>query len=293
MRKKIAAILIVKFFLISCAPLYVEDPIYLSSSEGILEDRGDDFLQYINDRRNFINLLSDTIYENSSCYCGNNDSCTRGCSKNRSYRAGLRCLGRKARSKPTNWCMRHVLGAVMHSMDAFCQKSNAQSISRNQCIEEVSNIKAGDSKYNICRKSLAFPSALCALNLDGKNRINSNTIKNKYVRRRCLNHSTFNKGLKFFKIETDNSTEIAPIFIETPLTEDPEDLPIGAIVVLQSNDKNGHVEIKTDRKECEGSYCFCSDFCVSRKGGYEHPFKPLVAFKWNPLFVKHLGTIGE
>ncbi|MBC6415122.1 MAG: hypothetical protein GDA46_01855 [Bdellovibrionales bacterium] len=229
-----------------------------------------------------IRKLSNTIYKNSFCSCKNNEDCSRGCSK-----INGTCKGKKPSDKSTNYCMRHVTGSIMYVIDEYCKKLN-QNTSREQCLKDMEMLSQNQSsKFNICRHSFFYPSALCALNLDGENRINTGTIKNRSVRRNCQYYNTVNDELRYFYT---NNNEKFPLFVKTPITS-PEKLPYGSIVVLQSNNPHGHVEIKTNIKNCEGSDCFCSDFCVSRKGGWKTPFKPVVAFKWNPLFINLLSDL--
>ena len=81
------------------------------------------------------------------------------------------------------------------------------------------------------------------------------------------------------------------------MPKDPNDLPVGAIVVSKSRTKlgrkHGHIEIKTNQK-CNGSACFCSDFCTDRdKNDYKprgtYPYS--VAFQLNPEAAKALETL--
>ena len=293
--------LLIFWSLLSCAPIQIEDNLEaqfssMSSSQEDFSSVSVDFLEppeeklelSMNYSVNFIQSLSDTIYENSFCSCRNNEDCTRGCSHTNNS-----CRGSKVSSKPTEYCMRHITGSIMHVIDRYCRKMN-KHVSREQCLEDMEQLTERQaSKYNICRQSLFYPSALCVLNIDGQNRINSNTIKSKSVRNNCIYYNKINDSLRYFYTSFSGELQRLPIFIEIPFSRDPESLPDGSIIVLQSSNPNGHVEIKTNKKACKDSYCFCSDFCVSRKGGWKHPFKPLAVFKWNPLFINYLGELDE
>ena len=288
--------------LLSCTPIQLEYDLKTQSKNTFssLEEESSPFIEiniedFINEPEdnpkdesvnyglNFISRLSNTLYENSSCSCNNNNDCSRGCSKQRRT-----CRGKKPISQPTKYCMRHITGSIMYTIDEYCKKMNRTS-PKDQCLEDIEKIqKNNDSKNNICRQSLFYPSALCVLNLDGQDRITPQTIKNREVRNNCKYYNSYNSNLKYFYANFNDEIQKLPIFIEVPI-ESPETLPFGTIVVLQSSNPNGHVEIKTNKRLCDGSYCFCSDFCVSRKRGWKTSFKPLTAFRWNPLFINHLG----
>jgi len=283
-------------FLLSCAPIQLDYDLEAQFTNHVIDSQQETSLfdnveeeepQNIDYSLNFITRLSNTLYENSSCSCNNNDDCTRGCSKQKGT-----CTGRKAINKVTKYCMRHVTGSIMDTMDVYCKKMNKDT-PKNQCLEEIKEIQENqDSKNNICRQSLFYPSALCVLNLDGQNRITPQTIKSRSVRNNCRYYNTYNGNLRYFYSKIDNEYQQLPLFIEVPI-EKPETLPFGTIIVLESSNPNGHVEVKTNKKICDGDYCFCSDFCVSRKGDWKSPYKPLVAFRWNPLFINHLDQWDE
>ena len=296
LKKVFFGMIFISFF--SCAPIQLEYDIQTQSSvEGSSFEEESPFDEFLGEgieketprdySLHFIQKLSNSLYENSSCFCSNNNDCSRGCSKSQGS-----CRGTKAVSKPTEYCMRHITGSIMHTIDQYCQKMNKDT-SRDQCLVDMEEIKKNkEGKNNICRQSLFYPSALCVVNLDGQDRINSHTIKSKSIRNNCRYYNSLNANLRYFYAKLNNRVEKLPLFIEVPI-ESPEALPFGSIIVLQSSNSNGHVEVKTNKKNCKGSYCFCSDFCVSREGGWKAPYKPLVAFQWNPLFINYLGQWDE
>ena len=260
-----AILFFILFFvsLLSCAPIQLEYDIETQSTVQIpsLEEGKNSLTEIkleeeperdhsIDYGFNFIQKLSNTIYENSSCSCGNNNDCSRGCSK----QAG-NCRGSKAISQSTKYCMRHITGSIMHTIDQYCRKMNID-IPRDQCLEDIEKIKKDNKgKYNICRQSLFYPSALCTLNLDGQDRISFQTISSRVVRNNCRYYNSFNANLRYFYAKLNGELQKLPIFIEIPL-QSPEALPFGSLIVLKSSNPNGHVEIKTNKKLCKGSYCF-------------------------------------
>ena len=285
--------------LLSCAPIQIEHNLEtqstvqfssfeersISSIDIEIHEEEPEAKPIVDYGLNFIQTLSNTLYENSFCKCDNNNDCSRGCSKQKGT-----CTGKKLSDKFTKNCMRHVTGSIMYTIDLYCKKMNIDT-PKDQCLKDIEKLQENNnSKYNICRQSLFYPSALCILNLDGQNRINTKTIKNRTIRNNCKKYSSLNGNIKYFYANLNNKLRKLPIFIETPLTEE---LPFGSLVVLQSSNPNGHVEIKTNKKLCDGSYCFCSDFCISREKGWKSTYKPLVAFRWNPLFINHLGQWEE
>ena len=235
-----------------------------------------------------VKYLSDQIYSNSQCRCGVNDACTRGCKRDE-YPPKLDCRGKRDRYKSTKYCMRHVNGALVDTIDAFLkQYCGGNNFDRRQCLK-IHNRGLTDAK-SICTKSFVLPSALCALNLDGKDRYGYIPYRN--IKNECKDlENSNNQYLKKIRVISDDgqSVEDIPLFEEIPLPEDPDDLPTGAIVVMNSGSIYGHVEIKTNKNNCDGKPCFCSDFCTSRSGGYNFPNKPRVAFRWHPRLLDYFG----
>ncbi|MCZ0932783.1 MAG: hypothetical protein OXJ52_06505 [Oligoflexia bacterium] len=239
-----------------------------------------------------VKYLSKQAYDNSACKCGGNDACTRGCKKRGKWPPHLKCRGNKSKNKSTKFCMRHVNGILTDTINTFFGRycEDNYPFDREKCLDiHKKNLK---EQTNICTKSFVFPSALCALNLDGKDRYQS--IKNKRIKRKCEKFEyRYNHNIKTIKLISDDGKRIeeTPLFEEITMPEDPNDLPTGAIVVMKSGSKHGHIEIKTDKQECNGSYCFCSDYCASRSGGYTPPFKPVAVFRWNPKVLEYLGDM--
>ena len=234
--------------------------------------------------------LSEKIYQHSQCNCKGNDACTRGCKKDRESKerwVKVPCSGSKRMEKSTEYCMRHVVGTLVDTIDTFL-KQHCDTFDPAQCLK-IHNKRLTEDK-NICTKSFVMPSALCALNLDGKDRYEN--IQSAAIKKKCRKHEEDNnKYLKTIKIVSDDGKSIqeVPLFEEIPLPENPDDLPTGSIVVMKSGSIHGHVEIKTDKKECDGKPCFCSDFCTSRSGGYKFPNEPAVVFRWNPKLIEYFG----
>ena len=70
----------------------------------------------------------------------------------------------------------------------------------------------------------------------------------------------------------------------------PDIIPRSAVIITKSNDKHGHVEVKTSRKECgknKDQTCFCSDYCRERVK-YRWPFKVLAVYQWNPEIIQYM-----
>ena len=246
--------------------------------------------------------FSDVIFDNAKCKCGGNNGCKRGClpkdqiSNNQSPPI-VPCKGEKKPYKSTGNCMRHVTGAIMsvirQKLAVYCNEDpqNAKK-DYNQCMKDFN---FPSKKNNICRNGFVFPSALCALNLDGQSKGDFRQIKNRKVRRDCKKWDKLNQSLTSFPIKQDDGTvKQVPLFKKVPLEnsdfqKDPSQIPEGAIVVMQSPTRHGHVEIKTNKNECgrdQNQACFCSDFCRSRSQ-YNAPFKVQAVFQWNPEIVKY------
>ena len=246
--------------------------------------------------------FSDTIFDNAKCKCGGNNGCKRGCqpkdqiSKDQSPPI-VPCKGEKTPYKSTGNCMRHVTGAIMsvirQKLAVYCNEE-AQNAQKDyyQCMKDFN---FPSRKNNICRNGFVFPSALCALNLDGKSAGDFQKITNSKVRKNCKTWDKLNQSLTTFPVKQDDGTvKQIPLFKKVPLEnsgfqKDPSKIPNGAIVVMQSPTKHGHVEIKTNRNKCgidQKQACFCSDFCRSRSQ-YNAPFKVQAVFQWNPEIVQY------
>lgn len=268
----------------------------------------------IKKEREFMDYFSDTIFDHTSCRCTGNDGCTRGCKSRRSLEKGdssppiTRCYRRKSRGRSTANCMKHVTGAIMNSVHKFlapyCEDVTKNKADYEQCIDEFQ----ADSSHNICQNGLVFPSALCAINLDGKG---SNAmykkIKNQRVKNNCKRWNKFNKSLLSIELKQDDgSLKSVPLFQKIPLDSlkskgklDMNKIPKGAIIVSSSASKHGHVEIKTGNKECSkkgvkgNETCFCSDFCRSRKDYKKEGLKAQAVFQWNPEIIKYINNNSD
>lgn len=236
-----------------------------------------------------VDYFSNLIFENTSCRCRGNNRCTRGCVKG-GVLPQVRCRGRKNRKKTTLRCMGYVNGAIMATVHSYFDK-----YCPNQPFSYVSCLDTKGGEGTLCEQGFVFPSALCGLNLDGKGRFN--LIRNKSVRKNCKNWFRHNGKLVFVDVSEQNGNwQEVPLFQKIDMPEDPEDLPSGTIIVSASDSIHGHIEIKTDKRECgkkKKDICFCSDFCDSRKGGYKWPFRPQVVFQWHPEFIRLFGNSGK
>ena len=259
-----------------------------------------------------VSFLSDRVYENTSCKCKTtSDACYRGCikSKKKNILPKTRCVGTKPINKSTKNCMRHASQAMMDTIDTFL-KAHCKAVTRNQCLE-IHDHKPKEK--NICNQSFVFPSALCGLGLGLGEKERYNQIKNKSVKKKCKKwhkHNTVSTLTIPVVSDDGNSIEHIPLFEEiSPLPEpnkkDPNDpnkdpygefydnLPTGSIIIMESNSKHGHIDIKTNKEECgpnKDKICYCSDFCEEREGGYKPPFKPRAVFKWHPKLIEHYGN---
>ncbi len=245
-----------------------------------------------------------TIYDNSKCECGPNGGCIRGClrevEKDQTPHPISKCEDNPA--KDTGWCARHVLGAIMntiHNKLAIHCKENAINTNttardRKQCLKQWDK-----GKYNICQHSFVFEHAYCALNLDGKYKdqpFSKDDITDSSVRENCNNHTKrTNEALLNFPIIKDgNRMEDVPLFERIPLDEkykkNPESIPEGAIIVMDTDSPSGHIEIKTNKKDCGADNkqtCFCSDFCIERP----KIMKIKAIFKWNDKIVNYANNL--
>ena len=243
--------------------------------------------------------LSNSVFEMAACKCEpGNDRCTRGCGRPGASPL-LDCKGDKSKSESWSKCMRHTLSAMMKTIHEFIGR-----YCPNYPFEyAVCDKGAKSGKPSICDQGFVLPSALCALNLDGEDRYSMikdrepkeyfNKAKNQIMKtapvlKSCEKWKGHNKALTTVVIlDGEGQPKRVPLFQKADMPADPEDLPDGSIVVMESNSRHGHIEIKTNKKDCGGNVCFCSDYCDSRKGGYQPPFKPLIAFQWNPEVLKY------
>ena len=239
-------------------------------------------------RLDMIDYFSDTIFENSSCKCSGNTRCTRGCKIDAVF-PQIRCRGKKNKNRSLSYCMRYTNGAIMSTLHTFFGKSCPNnSFNYKLCLTSAEN-----KKNTLCDQSFIFPSALCGLSLDGQDRYK--IIRNKRVRSRCRQWLEHNRRLTTVEVLGQDGQVLKkiPLFQKIDMPKDPEDLPKGSIIVSKSDSIHGHVEIKTNRRECgvkAKDFCFCSDFCDARNGGYRWPFKPQVVFQWNPEFIHYFGN---
>ena len=228
-----------------------------------------------------VEYFSNIAFENSTCRCPGNNRCTRGCVKG-GVLPQVQCWGKRTRR---GRCMRYVNAAIMSTVYSFFDR-----YCPNRPFDYLSCLDSQAEQGTLCDQGFIFPSALCGLSLDGEDRYD--LIESRGVRRRCRNWFKHNKRLFFVNSlgrGERESLEI-PLFQRIEIPEDPEDLPEGAIIVSKSHSIHGHTEIKTNRRECgkgKKDFCFCSDFCDSRKGGYKWPLKPQVVFQWHPEFIRY------
>ena len=249
-------------------------------------------------QKGLVKYFVDTIFTNVSCECEkSNDGCTRGClpknqvDNDKSPPISQCVEDEKKTSRGV--CMRYVTNAIMntvHNLLAIHCNENKNSKDYYQCVSD------DDHPRNICKHGFVLPSALCALNLDGQSDKDFKKIQNTEVRQKCKYHNKLNSSLYHFPvIQEDGSIKNIPLFKKMDpkqlkeLQNDTSQIPEGAIIVTNSSNKNGHVEIKTDKKNCgehQNQTCFCSDFCRERPK-YQAPFIVQAVFQWNPEIIKY------
>ena len=259
-------------------------------------------------RNHVVEYFLDIVFENSFCRCRGNNGCTRGCKLAVSlngvrYPPVRKCAGNKSMHDSLAKCARHVTGAIMsvtHDFLADHCRNTGQGTMENrmdyqQCIDNFDEDVYNDNTH-ICRHSFKFPSALCMLNLDGQNPRIYNKIQNKNVRSVCKNWDRYNQSLSVANVLLyDEEFVSIPLFNRLSpernieFQKAPHKIPIGAIIITQSQLKHGHIEVKTDRVECgknKDQICFCSDHCRER-ARYYHPV--LAVFEWNPDFIRFVN----
>ncbi len=253
-----------------------------------------------------LNYFSNNIFENSTCKCTGNDGCTKGCQHSRHLNRKQsppinRCKGKKPMELSKAKCARHVTGAIMktihHFLAKYCSDINKSvSEDRNDYAQCVENFNSNKEK-NICEHGFIFPSALCAINLDGQSTDDYKKITNRKVRNKCKAWNNHNKLLLSINLKQDDGTvkevplfkKISPEKIEQ-FQNDASQIPQGSIIVSKSPSRHGHIEIKTNKNKC-GSHgnqpCFCSDFCRDRSA-YNETFSIQSVFQWNPEIIKYM-----
>ncbi len=264
----------------------------------------------------------DTIQDNASCRCKvdvNNDGvlnnsddrdpnlpCRRGCllpDKIEDNPPQILCKGTKSVGTSEGDCARHVIGAIMTTIHKYlaiyCNKKdlNTSEAEYKQCTEKMY------TNRSICKNRFVFPSALCALNLDGQSEQDFDEIvagettkvkERKDAQTNCKNANTgYNNDLYTFSI--GNPPKKVPFFKKIDPSEyegyhnNPQSIPKGAIVVMKSESVHGHIEIKTDQNQ------FCSDYCQARdpsefqknpKDG-KRSKEIQAVFEWNPEILKY------
>ena len=237
----------------------------------------------------FGELLSNTLYDRARCSnyngrCSSHDQCVPGENDSRCRRSNGACRGTKGLSQSLGRCAGYLnkgLNLVLREyLQKYCENENE---SMGQCSQ--------NTEPSICNTNFVMPSALCALNLDGIDRIDGETVTNRSVRNRCNGLS------RQFPTHITIGGERIPLFQKINIPSDPNDLPVGSIVVSQSRTRlgrnHGHIELKTN-KQCNGSPCFCSDFCTNRDRDDYNPngtFPYSVAFQLNPEVARALETL--
>ncbi len=255
--------------------------------------------------KDMINYFSETVFDNSTCKCQSNDACKRGCKPRGEVKKSEsppvnKCSGKKEIGNSTANCMRHVTSAIMNTVHKYLTKycedtqKNESKDSYGQCVNKFTS---PSEKNNICKNSFVFPSALCALNLDGQNKESFKNIEDPSVRKKCEAWDLLNQSLTSFPIKKDDgSIENIPLFNKISeeqakkFQDDTTQIPEGAIVVMQSGSKHGHVEIKTNKKTCgpdKNQACFCSDYCRDRPN-YSSGFKVEAVFEFNPRVLEYI-----
>ncbi|MDE0092403.1 MAG: hypothetical protein OXN83_03855, partial [Oligoflexia bacterium] len=208
------------------------------------------------------------------------------------------CIRQKSSHKPGDYCARHVNSTIMNVLEDFlfpyCESSSRYK-GYQQCVKGFQQ-DIRNKNINICQNAFVFPSALCMLNLDGKNFSAYDQISDRQVKMTCKDWDRYNQMLYSFSYF--NEEEI-PLFTKEEASRykefeaDPSQIPLGAIIVSQSSDRHGHVEIKTNKELCgrdKNQTCFCSDYCRERER-YEWPFKILAVYRWNSQFLEFMAQL--
>ena len=248
----------------------------------------------------FLNI----VYMNAGCSCDINDGCTRGCplesNSDRDHPLPIRkCNGKKSIHSSNDHCAKHVTGAIMavahESLLDHCKNTEQRIHGYQECLRNFHK-DIFNNNINICRNGFQFPSAFCMLNLDGQNFSLYNQISSPYIKSKCKNLDRYNQFLLAVYVPLYNETfMIIPLFKRISpeknkeFEKDPSKIPTGAIIITDSYNINGHVEVKTNQKECgrdKTQICFCSDYCRERLK-YHHPV--LAVFEWNPEFIKYVS----
>lgn len=274
-----------------CDKQFGEDELYQSYENQMLE------------------YFSDIVFENSFCKCDGNNGCTRGCRLTKYLDQDQsppfrQCKGKKSMRRSSEHCAKHVTGAIMTVIHDFlgdhCQsigeKMPENRTDYHKCEKDfIKNANRGNT--SLCQHGFIFPYAFCMLNLTGEGLHVYNKIP-RIRRSKCKRWDQYNQSL--LTMETSphyGDIKSIPLFqkVSPERNEEfrkaPHKIPEGAIIVTRIYREEGHVEIKTNRKECgknKTETCFCSDHCVERKS-YHSPV--LAVFKWNPKFIKYLSRI--
>ena len=264
-------------------------------------------------REQILEHFSDTLFENSFCECDGNNGCTRGCrlasylDKNQTL-PFRKCRRSKPMYKSSEYCAKHVTGAIMTVLHDFLAK-HCQDIGErmpknktdyDQCEKDF--IKNANSRNtSICRHGFIFPFAFCMLNLDrqGLHVYNRIPNKNKEVKRVCKAWDPYNQSLLAMDASLHyGETTIIPLFQRVSPKKDkefqrePYKIPEGSLIITKLYGEEGHVEVKTNRKECgkhKNETCFCSDYCRER---HKYHYPVLAVFRWNPEFIRHVSRVG-
>ena len=227
----------------------------------------------------FTDMLSDSLFDRSKCVdfknCSGHDSCQPGGPwKTKNWKKDVcrtNCSKKKKSYEPKNKCA----GYFAHSLN-----STLREYFKDYCKKHNPKGKCKVNSNSICEKNFVSDGGFCFLNLDGKDRIDGKLDSE--VRATC---NFYAKGFPTH-ITNDDGKSI-PLFKEIPIPKDPDDLPVGAIIVSKIRSKWGHVEVKTNKSKSfcsKTETCFCSDVCTSRTLDHvkEKRYDPKVAFILNP-----------
>ena len=274
-----------------------------SAGEPQIEDFYEGYSSAVYDSK-FINYFIDTLFENVTCQCEGNNGCTRGC-KPGSFRflgPVRRCLGRKPVSQTKARCARHVNSAMLNTIEtffsAYCEKSAPYIKGYYQCVKDF-NKDISKQNVNICQHAFVFPSALCMLNLSGDSFSAYRMIADKEVKTSCQNWDLYNRHL--YSLPIPGLGGEIPLFVKMPeekykeFRKAPSKIPVGAVIVSQSQSRHGHVEVRTNKMLCgkdKTEICFCSDYCEERKN-YIWPYKMQAVYQWNPRLLEYIDQTAE
>ena len=121
----------------------------------------------------FVTSLSDHLVRNANCKCEQTTGyCTTGCMPG-GRKPKQKCTGTKDMDESWKRCMRHVTAAITNTVQDmvidYCKRINHPVTETNEDKKRCDDlIQKGELEKSLCTNSLAFPSAICAIDMDGE-----------------------------------------------------------------------------------------------------------------------------